>query len=105
MSLRTKVLRGGVYLAVRQGLGMAISTGGIILLTRTIGPGAYGLYGAAFGINTFLLILCTWGVEVYLIRREGEPQLQDYHQAFSLLLLLGSVGAGLAILMLPFLER
>jgi PST family polysaccharide transporter len=84
---------------------MAISTLGIILLTRTIGPEAYGLYAAAFGIFTYLVNLSTWGVEVYLIRREGEPQLQDYHQAFSLLLLLGSVGAGLAILILPFLER
>jgi PST family polysaccharide transporter len=105
MSLRTKVLRGGVYLFLRQGLGVAISTVGIILLTRTIGPSAYGVYGAAIGIYNFLLILFTWGVEVYLIRHEEEPQLQDYHQAFSLLLLLGSVGAGLAILALPTMER
>ena len=105
MSLRTKVLRGGIYLFLRQGLGLAISTVGIILLTRTIGPSAYGVYGAVLGIYSFLLILCSWGVEVYLIRHEGEPQLQDYHQASSLLLLLGSVGAGLAILALPIVER
>src|SRR5215217_7320391 len=105
MSLRAKVMRGGVYLFVRQGLGMAIGTIGVILLTRTIGPGAYGLYGAALGIYTYLLSLSTWGVEVYLIRREGEPQPQDYHQAFSLLLVLGLAGAGVAILALPLLER
>jgi O-antigen/teichoic acid export membrane protein len=105
MSLRTKVLRGGVYLFVRLGLGMAISTIGIILLTRTIGPGAYGLYAAVLGIYMYLTDLSTWGVEVYLIRREEEPQPQDYHQAFSLLLLLGSAVAGLAILALPLLEQ
>jgi hypothetical protein len=60
MSLRTKVLRGGVYLFVRLGLGMAISTVGVILLTRTIGPGAYGLYAAALGIYTYLTHLNAW---------------------------------------------
>src|SRR5215213_8041747 len=103
MSLRTKVWRGGAYLFVRQGLGIAISTVGVILLTRMIGPGAYGIYGAAFGFYTYLSILSQWGVEVYLVRREGEPQPQDYHQAFSLLLLLGLAGAGAAILVLPLL--
>jgi O-antigen/teichoic acid export membrane protein len=105
MSLRAKVMRGGVYLFVRQGLGVAIGTIGVILLTRTIGPGAYGLYGAALGIYIYLVSLSSWGVEVYLIRREGEPQPQDYHQAFSLLLVLGLAGAGVAILTLPLLER
>jgi PST family polysaccharide transporter len=105
MTLREKVLRGGVYLAVRQGLGIAISGVGIILLTRAIGPEAYGVYAAAFGIYTYLFIVCQLGTEVYLIRRKEEPQPQDYHQAFSLLLLLSVVGATLAILALPFLVR
>ncbi len=105
MSLRTKVLRGGVYLFVRQGLGMAIGTAGVVLLTRAIGPGSYGLYGAAFGIFTYLAYLSEWGVGVYLIRREAELQPQDYHQAFSLLLLLSLAGAGTTILALPFIER
>ena len=87
MSLREKVLRGGVYLAVRQGLGITINGVGIILLTRAIGPEAYGVYAAAFGIYTYLLIVCQLGTEVYLIRRKEEPQPQDYHQAFTLLLL------------------
>jgi O-antigen/teichoic acid export membrane protein len=93
MSLRTKVLHGGAYLFVRQALSIVIGSLGIILLTRTIGPGAYGLYGGALGIYTYLLNLSQLGIPVYLIRREGELQTQDYHQAFSLLLLLGSVRA------------
>jgi PST family polysaccharide transporter len=105
MSLRSRVLRGGVYLFVRQGLGMAIGTVGVVLLTRTIGPGAYGLYGAAFAVFAYLAYLSEWGVGVYLVRREGELQSQDYHQAFSLLLLLSLLGAGLAFLALPFIER
>lgn len=105
MSLRTRVLRGGVYLALRQGLGIGVSVVGMILLTRAIGPEAYGIYAAAFGIYIYLFSCSQWGVDVYLIRREEEPESQDYHQAFSLLLMLGLVGAGVAILTLPLLER
>jgi len=105
VSLRRRVLHGGVYLILRQGLGIIISTGGVILLARTIGPDAYGVYAAAFGIYTYVANVCRWGVDVYLVRRESEPPLQDYHQAFSLLLLVSLAGAGLAILALPLLER
>jgi O-antigen/teichoic acid export membrane protein len=105
MSLRTKVLHGGAYLFVRQALSIVIGSLGIILLTRTIGPGAYGLYGGALGIYTYLLNLSQLGIPVYLIRREGELQTQDYHQAFSLLLLLGLTGAGSAAALLPLLEH
>jgi O-antigen/teichoic acid export membrane protein len=105
MSLRRQAVRGGAYLFARQGLGIVIATVGVVLLTRTIGPASYGIYAAAFGVYTYFFMLSQWGVEVYLIRREGEVQPQDYHQAFSLLLLLGLVGAGVAILALPFLER
>src|SRR5215212_185077 len=104
MSLRSRVLRGGFYLILRQGLGIIVSTVGLILLTRTIGPEAYGLFAAASGIYMYLFTLSGWGVNIYLVRHEGEPQLQDYHQAFSLLLLLGLAGAGLAILLLPLIQ-
>jgi O-antigen/teichoic acid export membrane protein len=105
MSLRTRVMHGGFYLILRQGLGIIVSTVGLILLTRTIGPGAYGLFVAAFGIYSYLHSVGRWGVDVYLIRRKKEPEPQDYHQAFSLLLLVGLAGAALAILAVPFLER
>ena len=105
MSLRARVLRGGVYLILRQGLGAAISGIGMILVARAIGPGAYGPYAAALGVYLFLLLAGQLGVNIYLIRRKEEPQPQDYNQAFSLLLLLGLAGAGLAILALPLFER
>lgn len=96
-------MRGGAYLALRQGMGMLLSVIGVVLLTRTIGPGAYGIYAGALGVYTFLYILSKWGTEVYLIRYEGEIQEQDYHQAFSLLVILGLAGAALASLAAPFL--
>lgn len=105
MSLRLTVVRGATYLFLRQGLGIIISAVGLVLLTRAIGPGAYGLYAAAVGILAYLSALCKWGIDVYLIRRKEEPQPQDYHQAFTLLLLLSLVTAGTAIAAVPFLER
>ena len=104
MSLRSKVMSGGFYLAMRQGIGMVISLGGILLLTRLIGPKNYGLYTATFGIFWYLQTICQLGVEVYLVRHEGEEQLQIYHQGFTLLLLLGLGGMGISLLGIPLLQ-
>ena len=104
MSLRTKVLRGGVYLVLRQALGVFIGAVGLILLTRALGPETYGLWAAAIGVYLYFYTVGGWGVDVYLIRQVREPSPQDYHQAFSLLLLVGLAGAGLGFLGLPFLE-
>jgi O-antigen/teichoic acid export membrane protein len=105
MSLRTTAVRGASYLSLRQAVGILISSIGLILLTRALGPKAYGTWVAAIGVYTYLSELSGWGVNVYLIRREGEPSGRDYDQAFSLLLLLGLAGAGLAVLALPLLQR
>ncbi|BAS56624.1 oligosaccharide flippase family protein [Leptolyngbya boryana CZ1] len=93
MSLRQKVLQGGIFLALREGFGIILSLGSIVLLTRMIGPQQYGLYAAVFGIFTYLFSLGQFGVLVYLVRME-EDQRQAYHQAFMLLLLIGVVLTG-----------
>ena len=105
MSLRTTAVRGGLYMGLRQGLGIAVSTIGLILLTRILGPEAFGIWVAALGIYDYFLKLSGWGVDIYLIRQEGEPSAQDYHQAFTLLLLSGLAGTGLAFLALPLIGR
>jgi len=92
-------------MVLRQAIVIAVSTVGIVLLTRTIGPEAYGVYAAGVGLYMYLFVLSQWGVEVYLIRYEGDLEPQDYHQAFSLLLLLGLAGAGVGLLALPLIER
>lgn len=104
MSLRARVARGGTYLAARQGIGMLIHVVGVLLLTRAIGPAAYGLYAAALGIYTYLFELSQWGIGVYLIRREGDTPPEVYDQAFTALLLLAAGGWLLAVVALPLVE-
>ena len=102
MSLRSKVLQGGIYLAVRQGMGMVISLVGVLVITRAIGPEQYGLYASAFGLFYYLQNVGQLGIAVYLVRCEEEEEAL-YHQAFTLLLLVSLVGIGLSLFGLPLL--
>jgi O-antigen/teichoic acid export membrane protein len=104
VKLRSLVMRGAGHLAMRQSLGMVISLAGIVLLTRLIGPEAYGLYAAFLGVFTFLSSLSRWGADVFLIRRPPEDGTADLDQAFSFLLVLGTLGALLSWLALPAIE-
>ena len=104
MSLRSQILHGGIYLIMREGMGMAISLGGVLLITRAIGPEQYGLFAAAFGLFYYIQNVSQLGVAVYLVRREGEEDSQLYHQASTLLLLLGLGVMLLAVLGFPLLE-
>jgi O-antigen/teichoic acid export membrane protein len=95
VTLREQVLRGGTYMLLRHGLGIGFTLLGVLLLTRLIGPAAYGLYFTAFGVASFLSQLARMGSDVYLVRREDEPAEAVYDQVFSLLLLSG---LGLSVL-------
>lgn len=104
MSFRTKVMRGSAYLVFREGLGMLISIGNVLLVTRSIGPTQYGLFATAFGLSQFIQTFGHLGVGVYLIRQEGEQTPKDYHQAFTLLLILGTIFGSIAFLSVPLLQ-
>jgi Membrane protein involved in the export of O-antigen and teichoic acid len=74
-SLRTKALKGGVYLTVRHGAMVMLGLLGALLLTRIVGPANYGLYNAAYGVFGYLLAIGKMGVNIYLIReRRDAPQ-------------------------------
>jgi PST family polysaccharide transporter len=104
MSIREAAMRGGSYLVARQAASMAIHLTGVLILTRTIGPKSYGIYATALGIYTVLYIACQSGINVYLIRREGDLTPEHKHQAFSLLLAVGIVVSTLAFLSVPLLQ-
>lgn len=103
MNLRERVLRGGIYLVLRQGLSVGIGVGGVLLLTRFLGPTNYGLYAGALAIVMFLYNSAILGIDVYLVRREGPQADNVYHQAFSFLLLSGICVSAACILFSPVL--
>lgn len=70
---------------------MIVTVAGVLLLTRTIGPLQYGLYASGLGVVTFLFTLGTLGLDVYLLRKTGDPEEREFDQAFTLLLLISSV--------------
>jgi O-antigen/teichoic acid export membrane protein len=86
VSLRQRILRGGAYLAGREVAGMVIRLGGVLALTRLLGPEEFGLYAGPAALATFLGLVAQWGTEVFLIRREDEPSLRLYDEVFTFLL-------------------
>jgi O-antigen/teichoic acid export membrane protein len=103
--LRTEIVRGGTYLALRQGVVIVVNVVGMLLLTREIGPGPYGIYIACFDLLGYFGDVMTCGVNVYLIRKDGDIPEEDYHQAFTLLLLLSIVGIGVGLVLLPLVQH
>lgn len=104
MSLREKIVRGGAYLTARHGLSLIIGLVGIVLLNRAIGPENYGLYASALGITGYLSTLAGLGINVYILRREDEPEINIFHQAFTLVFLTGASGLLLGVAAFPLLQ-
>ena len=84
--LRSLALRGSLYMAVRQGLALAIGVVGVVALTRQIGPSAYGQYVGALTIVAFLTSVARFGIETYLVRCPVAPDSRVYGTAWTLLL-------------------
>jgi len=85
-SLGQLAVRGGGYLVGREAIGMVIRLAGVVLVVREIGPGPYGIYSAAAAFGVFVATLAQLGLEVYLIRMQGEVGPREYNRAFTLLL-------------------
>jgi len=98
--LRTRVVKGGAAIALRQGVGMVLSAANLILVTRIIGPAQYGLFAGSYGIVSMISIAGTWGLDVYLLRKETEPTDAEYNQAFTFFL-----GTGLFFSLILMLLR
>ena len=89
--LRQQVLRGSFYLVGRQAVALVVSLAGVAILVRQIGPTNYGLYTAASSIVFVLASVGTFGLDVYLVRREQVVTKLDLDQAITLLLLSATV--------------
>jgi O-antigen/teichoic acid export membrane protein len=95
--LRHAVMKGGMYLFGRQLLSIGLKLGGVVLITRVLGPAGYGAYLSAFNIYGYVMLVGQAGVGVYLLRHEGDVAEQIYGTAYSLLL-------GMALILLTVLQ-
>lgn len=93
-TLEETTLRGGAYLAARYGLGVGVSVGNMLVMTRWIGPHAYGLFVTAVGMVAFLSNVARGGIDTYLVRRETDPDQRVYGVAATLIV---AIGLGLAL--------
>lgn len=97
MSLRERALRGGAYLTARELLGILLRLGGVLLVTRLIGPASFGLYAGSLAALAVLSAAAQLGAEVFLIRSEQEPEQHVYDQVFSTLLVSTSAAVLLGL--------
>ena len=98
-SLQT--IRGGAYFAARYGLGVFVSLGNMLVMTRWIGPHSYGIFVTAIGLAAFLSNLTRAGLDTYLVRRPVAPDRKTYDVASTLIfcisLAVALAGVGLAL--------
>jgi O-antigen/teichoic acid export membrane protein len=89
-SLRTSVIKGGVYLTLRRGVSAALSLVGMLFLTRIVGPENYGLFNASLAVYNYVQSLGLMGTNAYLIREQREDETTIFHLAFWWLLVFGT---------------
>src|ERR1700709_1070126 len=87
--LRGKVLEGAALLRGRQLVSMGLSLIGLLVITRIIGPAAYGPYVAALGICQYAQSVGQAGIGVYLVRAAGDVTPRTFDVATTLLLITG----------------
>jgi PST family polysaccharide transporter len=88
--IRAATLRGAIYLAAREGLGVTIRAVGVVVVTLVIGPADFGVFAGSLAIVTLLEFAAQMGCEVFLIRRLEPPRPEQYDAAFSVLLVSGA---------------
>src|SRR5204862_2397205 len=96
-------IRGGAYLSLRYGLGVFVSLGNMLVMTRWIGPHPYGLFVTAIGIVAFLSNLARAGVDIYLVRLEPAPDQRIYDIAITLVLFISAALSLLGAISVPLL--
>ena len=103
--LSSQTIRGGAYFAARYGLGVVVSLGNMLVMTRWIGPHSYGLFVTTVGLAAFLSNLARAGLDTYLVRSEPAPDKRIYDIASTVISCV-SVGVTLAgAALVPLLVR
>jgi len=67
-------VRNGAYLIARETAGLVVRSLGLVLLVRTIGADAYGVYAGPLVIVGFLAAASTCGTDLFLLRRGADDE-------------------------------
>jgi PST family polysaccharide transporter len=94
-TLKSKVLQGGIYLTIRQLMGVGVSLVSVLVIARVLGPEGYGVVAVASGMLFFTFWTGKLGLEVYLIRQPDLPE--DAPE--QVLAFYNTVGVGLCVLL------
>jgi O-antigen/teichoic acid export membrane protein len=89
-SLREKLLQGSFYMVARRAIGLIISLGGMLLLTRLIGTRAYGIFATVSIILSYMTDLSINGLHAYLVRTRETTERKTLDLAFTYL--IGATG-------------
>lgn len=82
-------IRNGVFaLASRQAIGMLISLLFLLFVTKSIGVQNYGVYVSLVAIQGYIVSIASLGLNIFIIRKVSEPEIEDYHTAFTIMSLL-----------------
>ncbi len=84
-SLKSTILSGSVYLALRQFAGILITVGGSFFLSRVIGAQNLGIYGTAAAFELYLYVVASIGISPYLIRLPENISKNQLHTGFTIL--------------------
>ncbi|MGG6293244.1 oligosaccharide flippase family protein [Leptolyngbya sp. AN02str] len=69
--LKSKVLKGGIYLTLRQLVSNVLSIVSVLVIARVLGPENYGIVAIALGIFYFLSWTTKVGLPIYLVRQSN----------------------------------
>ncbi|WP_036484351.1 oligosaccharide flippase family protein [Myxosarcina sp. GI1] len=72
-NIKNKVLRGGIFLTLRQLLSSGLSVISMLVIARSLGPEKYGIVVSSLGVFYFLTWTGQMGLNMYLVR---QPNLQ-----------------------------
>ena len=73
-SLKQKVVKGGLYLTLRQLVTVGLSILSVLVIARILGPRNYGVLVNALGIFYFVTWTGKLGLHVYLIQQKHLPE-------------------------------
>ncbi|MCS7208468.1 MAG: oligosaccharide flippase family protein [Fimbriimonadales bacterium] len=85
-TLRERVLVGSAYLVVVRAVSMALQLLGVTLVTRAVGPGAYGVFHASLGIASYLSSISLMKIDIFLLRETRDAPRTLFDLAFFWLL-------------------